>query len=357
MPNISNAGKAILSAIVLLCGAVAPLQAGEAQKPILHVYCWNDYFSEDVVAEFEDKYDCHVSFDYFNSNEEMYDDLQASGSDVDIDVVTPSAYMAWKMHDTGMLAPMDHQQLPNAVNLDLSFLTLSGDEKMAFSVPYTRTITGVGYNQALIEQVTPSWAIFSNTALRGHMTLLSNMRETIGAALKYLGHSLNTTNPEEIAKAGVVLMEWKSNISRFEVDESNLGLGSNELIAAHAYNGDIAILMEINQDIGFFVPQEGTAVNCDSFVVLDSSQKKDLAHAFINHFLDVDNATNNMAAVHYYMPVPKAVAQLPANVLANPTFSASDATLAVCEPILDVGTALELYEQLWEKVLADQADL
>jgi Spermidine/putrescine-binding periplasmic protein len=342
--------KVVLAAVLLLCGVLSPLRAGEAQKPILHVYSWNDYFSEDVVAAFEDKYDCHVSFDYFNSNEEMYADLESSGADLDIDIVTPSAYMAWKMHESGMLAPIDHDLLPNAVNLDRSFLVLAGDENMKFSVPYTRTITGIGYNRALIEDVESSWTIFFNTDLRGRMTLLSDMRETIGAALKYLGYSLNTTNPREIEEAGVVLMEWKSNISRFEVDESNLGLGSNELIAAHAYNGDIAILMEINRDIGFFVPQEGTAVNCDSFVILAGSQKKDLAHAFIDHFLDIDYAARNMEAIHYYMPVPEAVAKLPANVLDNPTFSASDATLALCEPILDVGVALELYERLWEEV-------
>lgn len=335
----------------LFCGMVATLPAEEAQKPILHVYSWSDFFSDDVVAAFEDKFDCHVSFDFFNSNEEMLEELEASGSDLDIDIVTPSAYMAWIMREAGMLEPIDHAQIPNLANLDLSFLALSGDEKMEFSVPYVRSITGVGYNRNELSLDEPSWAIFSDDRLRGRTTLLSDMRETIGAALKFLGYSLNTTDPQEIANAGEVLREWKNNINRFEVDESNLGLGSNELVAAHAYNGDIAILMEINPDVGFFVPQEGTAINSDGFVILAGSQKKELAHAFINHFLDVDNAAGNMEMMHYYMPVPKALALLPSTVTDNPTFSASAQTLALCEPILNVGPALELYEQLWKEIL------
>ncbi len=338
----------------LVCGFSAPLPAEEVQKPILHVYSWSDYFSEEVVADFEDQYDCHVSFDFFNSNEEMYDELQSSGPGLDIDIVTPTAYMAWKMWDSGMVAAIDLMLLPNVSNLELSFLALSSDENMEFSVPYTRTITGVGYNRGLLGNVNPSWAIFSNEQLRGRMTLLSDMRETIGAALKYLGYSLNTTNPEEITEAGNVLREWKSNISRFEVDESNLGLGSNELVAAHAYNGDLAILKEVNPDVGFFVPQEGAAINSDELVILSSSEKKELAHAFINYFLDIDNATTNMAEIYYFMPIPEAVAKLPADVRDSPFFSASDATLALCEPILNIGPALELYEQLWEEIFTSE---
>ena len=339
---------ALLALVLLL--PLAPRTAAAGEKPILRIYTWSEFFDGGVLAAFEDAHDCIVAIDTFDSNEAMLEDLTDGRDEVHpYDIVTPSSYMAEEMRRKGLLRALDHRLIPNLANIDPAFPSLTEDPEMRHSVPYTRTVTGIGYNRSLGD-LRKSWSVFGRKDLTGRLTMLDDMRESLGAALKYLGHSLNTTDPAQVAAAGGVLREWRGNLARFEVDEANIGLGSGELLAVHGYNGDMAVLMESNESIGFFVPEEGSAITTDAFIVMAGSENPDLAHAFINHLLDTETAARNMTGILYYMPVPEALELLSDEIKHNPAFAVPEKTLAKCEVIRNLGENIAIYEKVWEMV-------
>jgi spermidine/putrescine transport system substrate-binding protein len=325
--------------------------AGAGEKGELHIYTWSDYFDQGVIEKFEEQYSCRIAIDYFDSNEAMYAKLKVGGGVYDI--ITPSSYMSAIMWRQGLVMDLDTRFIPNIENIDKNFLSLTEDPKMIYSVPYTRTVTGVGYNSVAVPKTAlGSWGIFANRDFASRMTMLNDMRETIGAGLKFLGYSLNSVNPAEIVAASETVIGWKRNLAKFDVDDAKIGLGSGEFLITHAYNGDVALIMEENPDVGFFVPKEGTSIASDDFVILANSPSIRLAHSFINYMLDSDVALANMEGIRYFMPNPKAVERLDPDLRDNPAFKVDDQVIAKCEVIRDLEQHNALYIQAWDRIKA-----
>ncbi len=340
--------RILLSIVGLLVFWSALATAGERT---LHIYTWSDYFDADVLYGFESEFDCRVQVDYFDSNEAMYAKLKAGGGGYD--VITPSSYMSSLMDQQGMVEELDHSLLTNLDNIDKTFLAFTEDPEMRYSVPYTRTVTGVGYDSKRVDEADlGSWAIFANSKYANRMTMLNDIREALGAALKYLGHSINTTNQAEVEAAGDVLTEWKANLAKFDVDEAKIGLGAGEFRVVQGYNGDVALVMEENPDISFYVPVEGSSLSSDDFIVVKGSSNVELAHAFINYMMDPEVALANMEGIHYYMPNPQALEGLPEEMKENPAFFVSDEVIAKCEVIRDLGEHNAMYARVWDRVKA-----
>ncbi len=344
----SRVGFCLVALAVAVAGIIAPACAGER---VIHIYTWSDYLDSDVIYQFEKEFNCRLAIDYFDSNESMYAKLKAGGGGYDI--ITPSSYMSAIMRKQKMIADLDHAKLPNIVNIDPAFLRHTEDAKMTYSVPYTRTVTGVGYNKRRVHQEDlGSWDIFGKNIFSKRMTMLNDMRETIGAALKYRGYSLNTTDDKQLAEAGDTLVAWKKNLAKFDVDEAKIGLASGEFLVIHAYNGDIALSMEENPDIDFYIPKEGSSIASDDLVIAADSPNLDLAHSFINLMLDPDVAQQNMESIRFYMPNPKAIEQLDPELRDNHAFNLPQGIMDRCEVIRDLGDDNMKYVKIWDRVKA-----
>ncbi len=337
----------LLLAALVIAAAVPAARA--AEKRILYVYTWNDYFSMREVEAFAKKHNCGVEFDYYDSNDTMLTTLQAGGG---YDVITPPPSMARTLFDAGKLKTLDHSLLPDLGNIDRSSASLTDDPEMRYSVPYTATLVGIGYNRSMVpKNAVDSWDVFADTRLAKRMTMFNDMRETIGAALKHLGHSLNTTNPRHIEEAGRQVIAWKKNLDRFDVDQAVEGLRNGEYAAIQAYSGDVAPLMDANPDIRFAVPKEGAPINADVFVIPADSEEPALAHAFINHFLDANAAKNTMLAIRFYLPNVAARRLMDDKTLEDLGFNLSPGIREKCELVHNLGHANALYEKVWEEIL------
>ncbi len=340
-------------AAILVFWAVLTAAAGAGEARTIHVYTWSDYFDAEALRDFEEANDCLVEVDYFDSNESMYAKLKAGGGGYDI--ITPSSYMSAVMRKQDMLLTLDHALLPNLGNMDRDFTRHTEDPGMAYSVPYTRTVTGIGYDAARVDEADlGSWDIFGKEAYARRMTMLNDMREAIGAALKYCGYSINSTDEAELAEAGGTLMRWKRNLAKFDVDEAKIGLAAGEFLAIQGYNGDVALIMEESPDVGFYIPKEGSSLASDDFVIAADSEHAELAHAFINYMLDPEVARTNMESIRYYMPNPEAVKLLDPALRDNPAFNVSREVMDKCEVIRDLGPDNAKYAKVWDAVKADE---
>ncbi len=338
-----------------LCSALCALaMAGgcSTELPTLHIFTWADYIKPGLVEQFEKENSCRVVIDTFDSNESMYAKLKAGATGYD--VVFPSSYMARTMWRQGMLQELDRQQVPNLSHIDPDYLKIALDKDMKYSAPYMLTITGIAYLKSRVPNLQASWSVFDRADLKGRMTMLNDMRETIGAALKFLGYSLNTTNERELAAARDVVIRWKKNLAKFENEQYKTGLASAEFLLVHGYSGDILQVQAENQDIAFSVPREGTSIACDDMVILKGSRQTALAHRFIN-FLHVPKvAAENTEFVRYLCPNQASYPFLSSETRTNSTLFPSAEVRQRAEVITDLGEDNAKYTKVWDEIKAAQ---
>ena len=316
----------------------------------LNLYTWADYISPEVIAAFEKQFNCRVIIDTFDSNESMYAKIKAGAEGYDI--LIPSSYMVQVMQQQDMLLMLNPAKLPNLKNIDENYVRIIFDPQMRFSVPYAVTITGIAYLDGRVTNVQSSWSMFNREDLKGRMTMLNDMRETIGAALKFLGFSLNTLNEDELQQARDVVIRWKRNLAKFENEQYKTGLASEEFLLVHGYSGDILQVQADNESIQFMVPIEGASVAMDEMVIPKSAPQVDLAHQFINYLLEPNVAAENTEYTTYLFPNRESYRLLPKELKENSILFPQQEALANAEVIRDLGENNQKYIKIWDEIKA-----
>ncbi len=337
-----------LAAVVLF--SICRAHAGS--EKVLYIYTWEGYFAPEVVAAFEAKSGCRVDFTYYDSNDTMFQTILDDSSGYDL--FTPSANISIALREHNVLQPLNHDLLPNMRHLDRNDPCVATDPECAYVIPFTSTVTGIGYNK---KQVRPewvgSWSVLGVPEMHGRTAMLNDVRETLGAALKFLGYSANSTQPAELLEAGMVLKDWKKNIVMFDVVRAQKLLLEGKLAAMQAYNGEVAYVTMRNPDIDFFVPREGSTMNADYFAIPAGAESPELAHEFINYMYDPATAAANMKVIGYFMPNTEAVKELPPEMMRNHAFHMEPEILKNCEMIQVLGESQDLYDEVWGMVLLD----
>lgn len=341
-----------LTLSLLILGGLAVWLAGcgRNQPKELHVFTWADYIKPDLVRQFETQENCRVVIDTFDSNESMYAKIKAGA--VGYDLITPSSYMVKLLFDQGMLQPIDPSKIPNLTHVDPEYLKLAIDSGMKHSVPYMLTNTGIAYRKSKVKNFEPTWAMFERPDLKGRMTLLNDMRETIGAGLKYLGYSINTVDDKQLAEARDLVIRWKKGLAKFENEQYKTGVASGEFLLVHGYSGDILQVMRENDDVAFAVPREGTSISCDDLVIPKAAREVDLAHKFINFLHDPKIAADNTLFISYVCPNKDAYPLLSPEFRANKGVFLDPEIRARCEVISDLGADNVKYTKIWDQIKA-----
>jgi spermidine/putrescine transport system substrate-binding protein len=335
----------------VVAGGLAGLLCGcGGSKPVLHLYNWSDYIKPELIARFEQEHNCRVVTDTFDSNEAMYAKIKAGAAGYDL--IFPSSYMVTLMREQGLLQPVDRALVPNIANLDPAYTRVTADAQCTHSVPYMISNAGLAYRKSKVPDFEPSWSMLDRTNYAGRMTLLNDMRETIGAALKFLGYSLNTTDDKELAAARDVVLRWKKNLAKFENEQYKNGIASGEFLLVHGYNGDIRQVMEENEDIGYAPPREGVSLACDEMVIPKDARQVALAHAFINFLHDPKVAAENTAFVFYLCPNKASYDFLSDEVKNDPSVFLPADLQAKSEVIRDVGADNAKYVKIWDEIKA-----
>jgi spermidine/putrescine transport system substrate-binding protein len=351
--NNLRAWKSMASRTVVIwfgLGAAVLLTHCGKTSPVLHIYTWADYLKPSLVARFEKENSCRVIIDTYDSNETMYAKIRAGATGYDL--LTPTSYMVSLMNSQGMVQKLDHALLPNLVHVDPEYLMLAIDKSMDHSVPYMIVNTVIAYLGSRVKDFEPSWAMFDRSDLKGRMTMLNDMRETIGAGLKYLGYSLNSTDEAELAKAKEVVVRWKKNIAKYENEQYKTGVASGEFLLVQGYSGDILQVQQENPDVRFAVPREGTAISVDDLIIPKGAREVGLAHSFINFLHDPEAAAENITFLKYLCPNKDAYALLSEDLRKNPAIFLDLEVKAKSEIIADLGESVALYIRIWDEIKA-----
>ena len=341
---------AISSVVALLAGCGGSADSG---KSVLHVYNWSDYLAEGLLEQFEAEYDCKVVYDVFDSNEALYAKLKAGASGYDL--IFPSSYFVPVMVKEGMLQKINHANIPNLSNIDPAFLeSVSLDKSMEYSVPYMSGTTGIAYRKDMVEDYSPTWKVYGDAKLAGRMTLLDDMREVLGAALKTLGYSLNSTSEAEIEEAADLVIKWKKNIARFDNEGYKAGIASKEFWLVQGYGGDVQQIIDENEDedIVYTLPAEGFSMWEDTMAIPAGADNVEMAEKFINFLHSAEVAAANIEFNYYLCPNTAAYPILSEEILENEVVFVPADKLVKGEQVLDLGEDLAKYVKAWDRVKA-----
>jgi len=336
-----------LSLFVVLLIPIALKQLFQLKKT-LYIYMWSDYIKTSLIKEFEKKYNCLVIVDTYDSNESLLTKLQLGGAGYDI--IFPSSYFLEIMAEKNLLLPIQKEKIPNLQYVDRKLLTKFFITPTRWAVPYMVSFSGIAWRADRLAAPPTSWSLFGNPHLKGRMTMLNDPRETIGAALRFLGLSANSTNPEEIEKARDIILAWKANLAKLESEQYKNGIASAEYLAAHAYNGDTLQLMKESSQIDFAYPNEGSLVSFDYAAILKTCNDSDLAHAFINFLHDPEVAAENTAFTMYRCINTKSREYLPKELQTSTILFPEENPENSFEAIRSVGPALKEYLRAWDTI-------
>jgi spermidine/putrescine transport system substrate-binding protein len=342
------AASALAAASIPACKPKGGSAGASGEKKTLTVFTWADYLSEKAKESFEKAHNCTVVVDTFDSNEAMLAKLESGASGYDVLVPSSDAVQALKRKS--MVQALDHSKIPNLKNVDAAYLGKALDPKMEFSVPYMMAPTCLCYLASKVSNPENSWAMLDRADLKGRITMLDDMREVLGAALKFLGHSLNSTDPAQLAAATEVAIRWAKNIAKFENEQYKTGIASGEFHLVQGYAGDLIQASEENEDMRIFIPKEGTAFSCDDLCIPKGAKEVDLAYAFINHVTDASIAAENMEWIGYRAPNSAAYGSLSEDFRGSEVLFPPDDLFTKCEPIDDLGDKLPLWTAEWDKV-------
>jgi spermidine/putrescine transport system substrate-binding protein len=217
---LKNSAATISGLAVSSCGwRLADVQSAPAAKGSadqLFIYTWAGYTDNALLDRFAEKTGIRVVADVFSSNEEMLARVQAGGARA-YSIIYPSDYMVVQMTELGLLTPLDHSSLGGLDRLKKQFQNPVYDPGNRYSVPLSWGTTGLIYNTEQLKEAPEDWDYLweHKQELARRMTLASDVREVMGAALRMLGYSLNSTNQEQVKQAYEKLVELKPAIASF----------------------------------------------------------------------------------------------------------------------------------------------
>ncbi len=335
--------KMFLAAVAAVIVAVMA-SCGGGQK--LYLFNWIYYIPDDVIADFTKESGIEVVVDSYASNEEMYNKIVAGGSGYDL--IVPSGDYVSIMIEEGLLEPIDKTKLKNFSNLDPAAISRIGfDVGNTHSVPYMMGAAGVSVNTTKVTGYEHSWSIFDKPDLKGRMTMLDDMREVLGAALKSLGYSVNATDPAQLEEARLVVERWKPNLVKFDAESFAKSFAAGEFWVVQGYAENVYLEYPVEKygDIDFFFPKEGTPMYMDSFCILKGAKNVEAAYKFIDYILRPDIA----ARIADYLMIPSPNVPARALMTVKPNYQFDD--LANSEFKEDLGQdVLKLYNDVWRRI-------
>jgi len=317
----------------------------------LTVSNWAGYYPEDLAAQVEAANGTPVTIANHATNEEIMAKLTAGG-DSGFDVAFVSGQYAQALYEAGLLAPIDKAQVPNLANLYPEATELAYDPGNTFSVPYAWGTTGICYRSDLIPEPT-SWndILQPSDENKGKVTQMTTERWLALPALKSLGYSINTTDDGQLAEAKDLLIASKKDLLAYDDTTFYSRLVSGEANAVVAWDGWCNYGTAENPDIKFVIPSEGSDLWADTMVILNSSQNKEAAHAFINFILDPVNHGWVAENILYKVPNKAAMDAVGAELAATfPNMGYTPADLLQQETIVDLGADSVKYTDLATEV-------
>lgn len=330
------------------CGASGGGKNGE-----VIVYNWGEYIDPETIEMFEEETGIKVVYDEFETNEIMYPKVEAGASSYD--VVCPSDYMISKMIENDLLAELNFDNMPNAKdNIGEQYYEQSKgfDPENKYSVPYCWGTVGILYNKTMVDEPITSWAQLWDEKYADNILMQDSVRDAFMVAEKLNGFSMNTVDPAELEIAKNSLIEQKPLVQAYVIDQVRDKMIGNEAAIGVIYSGEAIYTQRENPDLEYVIPEEGTNVWIDSWIILKDAPNKENAEKFIDFMCRPDIAVKNFEYITYSTPNEAARELIEDEDIKNSEIAFPDLSqydnLEVFVYLGEEGDAL--YNEMWKEV-------
>ena len=342
--------RALLTGLALLgLGGSLPAQA----QAKLNVFIWSEYLDPQVVREFEQQFACKVTVDVYEDAESMLAKLQGGGTAL-YDLVVPPDHLVPTMVKLGLLAPLRPATLPNLKNLDAKFANPPYDRGNKFSVAYQWGTVGLLVRPVAGKSVPETWGLVFDAKLQpGKFVLIDSVRDCLGAALKFKGHSLNTIEIPHLKEARDLVIEAKRRAAGFD---GSVGAKSKvvakSVAAAIVYSGEAARAMTDDASLRYIIPREGSQILVDNLCIPAKAPHRDLAEKFINYVLEAKVGARLSNFLQFATPNAAARPFIKPEDAKNPAIYPPADVMVKLEFLEDLGAKTKLFDEAWMQVKA-----
>jgi spermidine/putrescine transport system substrate-binding protein len=207
----------------------------------------------------------------------------------------------------GYVQKLDMAKIPNAKNLEDSLKNVEFDPGRAYSLPWQSGFAGIGYNLDATggKKIESMTQLLTDPALKGKVTLLTEMRDTIGLILLEQGKDPAKFTDADFDAAIAMIKKAKDagQIQKFTGNDYTDGLAKGDIAACVAWTGDVVQLQASNEKVQYALPEKGFMLWSDNFVIPALAKHKKNAEALIDYYYDPAVMAEVAAWVNYIPPV------------------------------------------------------
>lgn len=343
---------AVICAVFVFGGFYYARETNMMNSEKVVVYNWGEYLDPEVLTMFEEETGIDVVYEEFETNEILYPKI-SSGA-IAYDVICPSDYMIQRMIENDFLAEINFDNIPNIKNIGKDYMEQSRqfDPENKYSVPYCWGTVGILYNKTMVEEPITSWSVLWDEKYKDNILMQDSVRDAFGVTLKYLGYSLNSTDLDELTEARDLLIKQKPLVQAYVIDQVRDKMIGNEAAIGVIYSGEAIYTQKENPDLEYVIPEEGSNIWIDSWVIPKNAENKENAEKFINFLCRPEIALMNFEYITYSTPNTEARKMIEDEAIRNseiafPNLSKYDNL----ETFQYLGTeADQTYGELWNQV-------
>lgn len=317
-------------------------------------YYWANYFPQSVLDDFTREYGVKVRYAVFDSHEEAAKKIRA-GDAYDVVIIAPEFIP--ELVAARALAPINYQRVPNFMNITANFRDLYYDPNNTYSIPFQWGTTGLLVRTDLVQKPISHWADLWEPAFAGKVALWPIPRSLIPIALKKLGYAANSENPQELEAALQQLLKLKKNaflistqipsiVSVLETDQAAIGYG---------WTYDALTAENSKLPIKYILPEEGTLLWGENYVLPASSKHQATAELFLNYVLRPEVSAKIINENHSAVPNEPAIPQVLPTLRSDPNLFPPPESLKNAELTLPLSPqGQQLWDRIWERFMAAQ---
>ena len=317
----------LMTGVLSSCGKdTSSTETTKKDDNTLVILNYGKYIDESVLDQFEKETGIKVKLEEYESPEEMY--TKFSAGSINYDLVCTSDYMVERLINEDQVLEINFDDFEYYKNLDSSIIEASQifDPENKYSMPYFYGTLGILYNTTMVsDEEVSTWNVLWDEAYKDSIIMQNSVRDSFTPALRLLGYDINTTDENQLNDA--------------------LDL---------VYSGEAAYAMELNDDLSYSVPEEGSNLWIDSWFMPKSCHNTEYAEKFLDFLCREDIGMLNFDYVYYATPNLAVKENLDEETLSDTTIFPTDETLANCEVYkqYDIDTT-KLSNYLWKKLKSE----
>ncbi|WP_328650890.1 spermidine/putrescine ABC transporter substrate-binding protein [Micromonospora sp. NBC_00330] len=296
-----------------------------------------------------------------NDNNEFFGKVQnqlAACQSTDRDIIVLTDWMAARMIRLGWIQKLDPAKIPNVqANLLPSLLNRPFDAENRISIPWQSGLAGLAYNGNVTKELRTVDELLTRPDLKGKVTALSEMRDTMGLLLGSNGHDPANFTAAQFDDALNKLKKAvdSGQIRKFTGNDYAPDLAKGDIAACIGWSGDVIQLSGEDEKVRFVAPESGVMLYSDNMMVPNKATHRGNAEALINYYYEPAVAAKLAAYVNYICPVTGAQAEMEKidpELAANPLIFPDDALLSKSKVFMALDEKQEKeYEGKFQQVI------